>query len=136
MSQYVPMENTPEFRGNAAKNKNGTVELQHHLDMLRRRHIRGNPEGLSDPVGGLEEKSDDFSQALLGYWDVVQRRWWIVLILAAAVGALVYQWRKSQPKQYTAHTIVEVVAQSPKVFTNIRDVVSYHYELQRFYATQ
>lgn len=82
------------------------------------------------------EESDNLTVALLTYWDIVRRRWWIVLLLSIGIGAMVYQWRKSQPKQYSAATIVEVVAQSPKVFTNIRDVVSYHYQLRRFYATQ
>lgn len=137
MSQYVPMENTPDFRGEPPRKKNGAVELQNHLEMLRKRHLRGASEWSGEGQrSGVREKQEDLSTTLLTYWDVIQQRWWVVLILAIGLGALIYQWRKSQPKQYVAHTIVEVVAQSPRVFTNIRDVVSYHFELQRFYATQ
>ncbi len=113
-------------------------ELQSHLQKMRRRLSAKPAPGTMAITPDLDTDTDprEISINIMMIFDLLRRRAWLVLPLAAAFGLLTYQWSRSRPKQYKANTIVEVVASAPKVFTDIRDVLNYRFQLRRFYATQ
>jgi capsular exopolysaccharide synthesis family protein len=91
----------------------------------------------NNPTAAFEgEKEEQSSLLLLIFLDILKRRLWLVILIAIVGGGLAYMRSKRKPKRYRTSTTVEVVASSPKVFTNIRDVVDHRAQSMRFYATQ
>jgi capsular exopolysaccharide synthesis family protein len=110
--------------------------LQTRLQALRRRHTKSSPQDVGEALAQEPRAQQEPSIPLLALLDILRKRWWLIAILGIAVGAGVFQWSKTLPKRYRATTTVEVVIRSPRVFSNIRDVISFNYQIRRFYATQ
>lgn len=133
MYEEAMTELTPSPRQGSHETSDSGV--QNRILSFRNQSGRG---GLPDMDGIVSEggPSNGVSIPLLALIDVFRKRLWIVILLTLGVGAGVYQWSKASPKKYRASVTLEVVVRSPRVFTNIRDVVSFHYQVRRFYATQ
>ncbi len=98
-----------------------------------------NPQPLSPPISFNTEADPSELPSVFNFFlvlSVLRRRLWILLALTTAFGFFVYRWSSSRPKKYQASTVIEVVANSPKLFTNIRDVINHNFQTRRFYATQ
>ena len=124
---------TPRHKRNG---QNGAIDLQNQLQKLRTHISRGNQPVVEVPTQKEETFLSEYAFTIVPLFDAIRRYIWYIIILSLIVGGFTYNWSKKRPKKYKATAIVGVVPGSKKVFTQIRDVISYHYQLRRFYATQ
>lgn len=108
--------------------------LQNRLQVLRRRHTHHPASNVEN--GGEGRNEDILSTPLIILLDLLRKRLWLIFLLSIVIGVVVHQWAKTLPKKYKATATIEVAIRSPRVFTNIRDVISFRYQIRRFYATQ
>ncbi|MCB9638994.1 MAG: polysaccharide biosynthesis tyrosine autokinase [Myxococcales bacterium] len=110
--------------------------LDSQLQKLRKRLARPNQELVEPSREAATHKEEDFTSTLWMLLATLRRRFLLVTFFSLLCGVGSYYWTKAKPKQYRTSTTVEVIAFSPKVFTNIREVVNYNYQMRLFYTTQ
>ncbi len=117
--------------------RNGSVPpLESQLHKLRKRLARPRADIPETPRDGTSTKADDAAITLWMLFATLRRRLVLVVFIATLCAVAAYYWAQKQPKYYKTTATVEVVAISPKVFTNIREVVNYTFQMRLFYNTQ
>lgn len=117
--------------------RNGSVPpLESQLHKLRKRLARPRADIPETPREGTSTKADDASFTIWMLFATLRRRFPLAAFFAVLCAVAAYYWTQKQPKHYRTTATVEVVAISPKVFTNIREVVNYTFQMRLFYNTQ
>ena len=114
-----------------------SAPLDSQLQKLRRRLAKPNaPNGLDIATREDSSTREDLASTFWMLFATLRRRLLVVSLISAILGFLLYKWTQAQPKRYKSSAVVEVIASSPKVFSNIREVIGHTFQIQRFYSTQ